>query len=290
MAAGSGSAQAPRRIGATSATSAIRAGSLAAAKTDFRPRREPLLGQRHDRDHALVGFARAVAEAEDAVLQQHQPLDGRTGLVNLGRLLGQQKARHDVGHDPDKRPVQIGDALGGVGLVGEAQHRGRMRVVDEFVRQKRVQQRLDRGVRRAGVEQIGALDAHHVLVGQRVAAAQLAQRREADRRQARRLDIAHVPAAALDAQHLGRLAEQVGHHGLDRGVAAAVQHQPRLAAEQPRGIDAQRQIGCDAALAVARDDRLGIAIRPQAAHRSSSGMLPAGAYSMPGIRSARRDA
>ena len=195
-------------------------------KTAFRPRREPLLGERHDRDHALVSLARAVAEAEDAVFQQHEPFDRRPGLVNLGRLLGQQKPRHDVRHDPDARTVQIGDAFGGVGLIGEAQHCSRVRMVDVFVRQKRVQQRLDRGVRRAGVEQIGALDAYHVLIGQRVAPAQPAQRREADGGQARRLDIAHIPAAALDAQHLGGVAEQVRHHGLDRGVAAPVQHQP----------------------------------------------------------------
>ena len=207
------------------------------------------------------------------MLQQHQTLDAGVGLVNLGRLLRQQKARHDVGHDPDPRAVEIGDALGGVGLVGEAQHRRRMRVVDEFVRQKRVQQRLDRGVRRAGVEQIGALDAYHVLIGQRVALAQPAQRREADGGQPRRLDIGHIPAAALDAQHLGGLAEQVGHHGLDRGIAAAVQHEPRIAAEQPRGINAQCQVDCDAGFGIAGDDRLGVAIRPQAAHRSSSRLV-----------------
>ena len=64
----------------------------AAAKTRLAAAREPLLGQRDDRDHPLVGLARGVAEAEDAVLQQHQPLDRRIGLEDLGRLLGRAES------------------------------------------------------------------------------------------------------------------------------------------------------------------------------------------------------
>jgi len=95
-----------------------------------------------------------------------------------GRRLGEQEAGHDEGHDPDAGPIKIGDLLGCVGLVGQAQHRRRMGVVDEFVRQKGVQQGLDRRVGRARIEQVGALDAHHLLVRQRVARAQFAQRRD----------------------------------------------------------------------------------------------------------------
>ena len=40
-----------------------------------------------------------------------------------------------------------------------------MGVVDEFMRQKGMQQRLDRGIGRRGIEQVGALHAHHVFVG-----------------------------------------------------------------------------------------------------------------------------
>ena len=141
-----------------------------------------------------------------------------------------------------------------------------MGVIDVFVRQKGVQQGLDRRVGRVRVDQIGALHPHHVLVRQALAGAQLAQRREPHRREPGRLDRRHVPAAALDAQHLGRLAEQILDHGLDRGVAAAVQHQLRVLPQQPRGIDAQRQIAPDAIAGIARDQALGIRIRPQTAH------------------------
>src|SRR5690606_34210884 len=42
---------------------------------------------------------------------------------------------------------------------------------------------------------------------------------------------------ALDVQHLFFLAEEVLVAQLDRGVAAAVQHQRAVAAEQARGVD-----------------------------------------------------
>ena len=79
-----------------------------------------------------------------------------------------------------------------------------MGVVDEFVRDESVQQRLDRRVRRHRIDQIGALQLHHLLVGQFFAGAELYQRREPHRRQARGLDRAHVPAGALDAEHVDR--------------------------------------------------------------------------------------
>ena len=61
-----------------------------------------------------------------------------------------------------------------------------------------------------------------------------------------RFDAAHVPARALDADHLHILAQHVLHHRLDGGVAAAMQHQARIAAQKARGIGAHRQIGIDA--------------------------------------------
>ena len=83
---------APRRIGATEATLASIFGSAAVAKTGFAILREPLFGARHHIDHALIGFARRRAEGEDAVLDQHQPLDRGIGLVNLGGFLGERRS------------------------------------------------------------------------------------------------------------------------------------------------------------------------------------------------------
>ena len=81
--------------------------------------------------------------------------------------------------------------------------------------------------------------------------AQPAQLVQPHRGQALRLDIAHVPAAALDAQHVDIFAELIFRGGLHRCVAAAVQHQLRIAAEQPRRIGAQREIFAHALRGVA---------------------------------------
>ncbi len=108
------------------------------------------------------------------MLQQHEALDGGIGLEDFRRLFGEQETRHDVGDEPHPLGVEVGAALGCVGLVGEAQHRRRMRVVDVFMRQKRVQERLHRGVGGAGIEEVCALDAHHLLIRQRCAPAQFA--------------------------------------------------------------------------------------------------------------------
>ena len=141
------SAQAPRMIGATSARrrdlrrELRHRQRLAAALQAF-------LGERHVLDHALIGFARIRPEGEDAVLVQDQPLDRAVALERVGRGLGEREARHDVGHVAEPLAVDLFAQLLALRLVGEAQHGGRVCVIDEGVRQEGVQQRLDRRVRR----------------------------------------------------------------------------------------------------------------------------------------------
>ena len=186
--------------------------------------------------------------------------------MNLGAFQGQRETRHDIGHQRHARPEDIGADGVAVGLVGQRQHRVGVGVIDEFVRQEGVQQGLHRGVRRALVQQIGALDVDHVLVRKHFQVDQLADRLQPHGGQAGRFDIAEIPARALDAQHIHRLAHDVGGGGLYRRVAAAMQHQRRISAQQPRGIDAQRHIAVDALARVGRDHRLGVLIRPLAQH------------------------
>ena len=145
-------------------------------------------------DHALIGFARICAEGEDAVLVQDQPLDRAVALEGVGRGLGERETRHDVGHVAEPLAVDLFAQLFALRLVGEAKHGGRMGVIHEGVRQKRVQQRLDRRVRRGRVNEVRALHAHHVLVGERVVPTQLFQGLERHSGEPRRLDGAHVPA------------------------------------------------------------------------------------------------
>ncbi len=204
------------------------------------------LGARHRVDHAAISLRRAVAEREDAMLVEDKSDHRWVLLVNLGRCLGEVETRLDIGHEAKGLAKnRIADRLA-VLLIDQRQDSGRMGMVDEFVRQESVQQRLHRGVRRGRIDQVGALQRHHVFVGKALELARLEQGRELYRRQALRLDDAHVPAAALDAQNVPFVADQIGYSQLDRGVAAAMQNQSRLAAEQPRRINAQREFTLDA--------------------------------------------
>ncbi len=142
-------------------------------------------------------------------------------------------------------------------------------MVDEFVRQEGMQQGFDRRIGRGGVQQVDALEIDHVFVGQSVQLAQLAQRFQPHRRQAGRLDHAHVPAAALDADDVDVFAQLILDAGLDRCIAAAMQHHPGIAAQQPGGVGAHRQIGVDALGGVAGDKILRLGVRPFRLHQKT---------------------
>ena len=219
-------------------------------------------------DHAVIGLAGRFAEGEDAVLVEDQALDGGVLLEHLGGRLGEIEARHDVGHEAEALAKNCAADLLAVFLVDETENGGRVRVVDEFVRQEGVQQRLDRGVGRRRVDEVGALQRHHVLVRKPVQLARLEQRAELHGRQALRLDDAHVPAAALDAEHVPAVADEIGCGGLYRGVAAAMQHQARIAAEQARRVNAQRQIPANAFPGIVLDQLFGFDVVPEILHLS----------------------
>jgi hypothetical protein len=169
-------------------------GKIARLEHDGASLAEPRLGERYHLDHALIGLARRRAEGEDAVLVQDQTFDARVLLVDFGCRLGEPEARRDIGHDAHAPVIDLASERLAVRLIDEAQHRGGVGMVDEFMRQEGVQQRLDRGVRRASVKQVEALHIDHDLVGERIARAEFAERLELHGGQALRLDIGHVPA------------------------------------------------------------------------------------------------
>jgi hypothetical protein len=153
-----------------------------------------------------------------------------------------------------------------------------MGVIDELVRQERVQHDLDRGIGRGRLDQIGALDGNQILVRDRVERAQPSQRRKPHGRETCGFDGRHIPAGGLYVQNLGFLAEEIAQAGLERRVAAAVQHQLGIAAEEPGCIDMQRQVAVDAGFCAVLDEEGGLAINPAAFHRAlraASGRVPA---------------
>ncbi len=155
---------------------------------------QPRFRERDRLDHALVGFACAFAKREDAVLVEDEAFDLRIALEHRGCDLGELEARHHVGHEAHARPIDLLAEFGAVLLIDQADHGVGMGVIDEFVRQECMQQRLDRRIWRHRIEQIGALDAHHVFVGHLIACQELMQRRKPHRRQAGGLDHRHVGA------------------------------------------------------------------------------------------------
>ena len=126
---------------------------------------DPDFGRIDQRDHTLVGLPRVGAEAEDAVLDQDQAFDRGVRIEHLRGGLCEPESRHHIGDIADARAKHLAAQRFAIRLIGEREHRCRMRVVDEFVRDERVQQRLDRGIGRGRVDQIGALQPHHVFIG-----------------------------------------------------------------------------------------------------------------------------
>ena len=224
------------------------------------------LGQRHEFDHALVGVARRVTEGEDAVLVEDQPFDLGVLVERFGRQPRQAEARPVIGHEAEPPTEHLGAQRRGVGLVDQAEHRGGVGVVDVFRRHEGVQQHLDRRCRRRRVEPVSFLHAGEVGVAHRGERTQSLQRGKPHGGQPFGRYCGHVPAGAFDMHDRDRVAGEVARGGFQRGVAAAVQHQPGVAAEQLRRVDAQRQIGRNAGLAVTVDRVLGIALIPGGFH------------------------
>jgi hypothetical protein len=168
------------------------------------------------------------------VVQEHEPLDRRIALVDLGGQLREREAGHDVRDDRPARAERVGDHRGRLvaRLVRHDERDVGVRVIDEPVRKKRVQQRLDRRIRRTRLEETRAQLIHHLLVGERGQGAQPPEVREIDRRQAGRLDRIKVPPASLDEERLDAVADERRDVALERRVAAPVHDEIGIAPDQ----------------------------------------------------------
>jgi hypothetical protein len=122
----------------------------------------------------------------------------------------------------------------GVGRVRKAADRVGVHVVDVGRGQERVQERLDRGPRRVGLDHAPREVRQHLLVAQRHA---LAQRQELVQPEAREVAAARrreIGAAALDPDRTALAPEVVALEQLARGVATAVEDERAIRSDQPR--------------------------------------------------------
>ena len=126
-------------------------------------------------------------------------------LENFDRLLGEAKARHEIRHEGQPAAEHIGAFFFAVRLVDQAEHRGRVGMVDEFVRQEGVQHHLDGWIWRRRIDQVGALDGDQVFVADGVEHAQLAHRAKPHGDEAIRSDRRHVGRRRILRAALRRL-------------------------------------------------------------------------------------
>ena len=196
-----------------------------------------LLGQGHQLQVPLVRLPGRGAERDQAVHVEHETLDAGVGGVDVGGELRQREAGQHVGHDRHPIAIDLAQKAVAVGLVGEGQHGVGVRVVNPRIGQERVQQRLNRRARGVRVQHAAREIGHHVVVGHRGPRAQCLEVVETQAREVARVDGAQIGPAALDRQRAARTSAVVAVVDLDGRVAAAVQHQRRFGADEPRRVD-----------------------------------------------------
>src|SRR5205085_6156669 len=123
-----------------------------------------------------------------------------------------------------------------------------------------------RGIRRARLEEMRAQLVDHLLVGEGFQFAQPPQPGEVERGKPFRLDGVEIPPAALHAQRVDAVSEQVLPGDLDGGVSSAVHDEIGFGADQPGGVDAKRQ-GLAPARRVAVAELSGLGVGPAVLHR-----------------------
>ena len=198
----------------------------------------------------------------------------RVLIEDLGRRLGEPEARREIRHDAHAPLIDLARQRLAVRLIDQREHGRGMGMIDELMGHEGVQQRLDRWVGRARLKQVQTLHVDHGFVAERAQRAKAPQRLELHRRHALRFDIGHVPARALDRDDLVLLAEIVARPRLHRSVAAAMQHEQRIAAQEARGIDAERDVLADALGAIGLDRFRRFIVIPLAFHGGCSGKFP----------------
>ena len=215
-------------------------------------------------DHGLVGRARRVAPCEHAVPQQHHGARAGVRIVRIGG--GREvETRHGVLEEDDVVAERVAHTARALGLVGEREDRVRVRVIEEAHRNERVHQGLDRRRRRPMIEEMRAELVHHCRFREGAERAQAAHVREVEPGKALGLDDAEIVTRCLDENRRHAIAEDGRVLALRRRVAAAVEHEVRLTADEPARVHAEREVLADAR-AIARDAHCRIVVGPRALH------------------------
>ena len=206
------------------------------------------LGLGDEVEHALVRLARSRRRRRPGHEDDADGLRRRSTSKLACHGLGEIEPRHQVRDDDHRLAIELADALFAARRVGDREHRVGMRVIDEPERHAAVEDRLDRGHRCGRPQHVGDELVHHVRAGQPIESGKLEHVIEPHRREARRFDELEVPAAALHVEDGQLVAEAVALDDLHRRVAAAVEHERLVAAEQAR-VYTRAEIASNAASA-----------------------------------------
>ena len=180
-------------------------------------------------------------------------------------LARQLKARHYVGNDKHIVAVDFANARFAIVRVRDCEQRVGVAVIDELVRNHRVQNRFHRRRRRARADHVGRQLIYHLWIGECLEVRQFQQRRQPHRRESSRLDHFQIPAGAFDVKNFLLVAGDIALAHFYRSIAAAVKNERVVAAEKARTVNAQLKIG----FAVCGFSRV-----PKIPHRSVIGPSP----------------
>ncbi len=107
------------------------------------------------------------------MLAENEPVARLVPFEDFDCLLGEAETRHEVGHEGEPAAKSLGAFFFAVGLIDHAEYGRRVGVVDELVRQKRVQHDFDGRIWRRRIDEVSALDGDQLLVGERIERAEL---------------------------------------------------------------------------------------------------------------------
>ncbi len=184
-------------------------------------------------ERELVGLLVRLAPGDEAVVGKH---DGPSA-GELRDSLRELEPGPKIRHDDDIRAERLVDGRLGIGSVRERADRVGVHVVDVRRRQEGVQEGLDRRPRRLGVDEAACEVRDHLVVGHRLPLAQGQQVVEPQPREIGGCAGREVGAASLDAERAPLAAAVVALDELGRRVAAAVQDERGIGADQPRARD-----------------------------------------------------
>jgi hypothetical protein len=160
----------------------------------------------------------------------------------VGHVARDAEARPPVGQRDHVLAIDALHHLAAAIVVGEGDDDVGVGVDDRGGREESVEQRLDGRPGPAGLLERLAQVVHHLLVAHVLAFEEGADVVHPHAGKVLALDRLEVRAAALDPQHLDRSPPVIALGDFDGRVAAAPDHERRLGADQPGGVDEKVQV------------------------------------------------